>query len=98
VALAHSTHQLVLQLEKFEILVGNANSVRWVGVSGKLNLSALGSRPVDGGVDCNGSQLYVARAQIKGAVHPGKAGEHLKCAFIPYGGGEEETTVSTVSF
>ena len=81
-----------IDLEKYEVLVGNPNSVRWISVSGKLNLQALGARPVDGGVDCNGSQLYVARAQIKGAVHPGKAGEHLKCAFIPYGGDEEETT------
>ena len=81
-----------IDLEKYEVLVGNPNAVRWISVSGKLNLQALGARPVDGGVDCNGSQLYVARAQIKGAVHPGKAGEHLKCAFIPYGGDEEETT------
>ena len=80
-----------INLEKYEVLVGNPNSVRWIPVSGKLKLSALGARPVDGGVDCNGSQLYCARAHFKGGVHPGKVGEHLKCAFIPYGDDEEET-------
>lgn len=84
-----------LQLEKYEVLVGNPNSVRWIPVSGKLKLSKLGARPVDGGVDCNGSQLYCARAHFKGGVHPGKVGEHLKCAFIPYGDDEEETHVSS---
>ncbi|KAH6914167.1 hypothetical protein BKA70DRAFT_1260578 [Coprinopsis sp. MPI-PUGE-AT-0042] len=80
-----------IDLDKYEILVGNPNSVRWIPVSGKLKLQTLGARPVDGGVDCNGSQLYVARSHFKGGVHPGKVGEHLKCAFIPYRGDEEET-------
>jgi Protein of unknown function (DUF3421) len=86
------------QLEKYEILVGNPNSVRWIPVSGRLKLQALGARPVDGGVDCNGSQLYVARSHFKGGIHPGKVGEHLKCAFIPYKEDEEETHVRDARF
>jgi hypothetical protein len=61
------------------------NALRWVPTSGKLNISSLGYRPVDGGRDTDGTTLYVVRAQHKGFYHPGKASERLKgtqCSFI----------------
>ena len=54
------------------------NALRWVPTSGKLNVSVLGYRPVDGGRDTDGTTLYVVRAQHKGCYHPGKASERLK--------------------
>ncbi|KAJ2913470.1 hypothetical protein MD484_g6948, partial [Candolleomyces efflorescens] len=78
--------------ETYEILLGDMNGLRWIPTSGKLNVAALGKTPVDGGVDTDGTPLYVARAQHKGAVHPGKCSEKLKAAFIPYDGGEAEVS------
>jgi hypothetical protein len=57
------------------------NGLKWVPTSGKLNVAALGKTPVDGGVDTDGTPLYVARAQHKGAFHPGKCSEKLKGRF-----------------
>ncbi|EAU91343.1 hypothetical protein CC1G_07378 [Coprinopsis cinerea okayama7 len=79
-----------VDLAQYEILVGDSRAVRWIPAAGKLNIQALGARPVQGGVDTDGTPLFVVRANIKGGVHPGKASEKLKGAFIPYGGGEEE--------
>ena len=72
------TNHQILQKETYEILLGDMNGLRWIPTSGKLNVAALGKTPVDGGVDTDGTPLYVARAQHKGAVHPGKCSEKLK--------------------
>ncbi|KAF5325651.1 hypothetical protein D9611_000126 [Ephemerocybe angulata] len=74
----------------YEILLGDMSALRWVPASGKLNVDSLGHRPVEGGKDEDGSELYVARAHHKGCFHPGKASAKLKGAFIPYDGGEKE--------
>ncbi|KAJ2931235.1 hypothetical protein H1R20_g5882, partial [Candolleomyces eurysporus] len=78
--------------DTYEILLGDMNGLKWVDTSGKLNVHALGKTPVDGGVDADGTPLYVARAQHKGVYHPGKCSEKLKAAFIPYDGGEVEVS------
>jgi len=74
----------------YEVLVGDARSVRWVSVQGKLKIKDLDARPVDGGKDSDGTRLFIARANIQGATHPGKVGEGFKAAFIPWGGKEQE--------
>ena len=67
-----------MQKDTYEILLGDMNALRWVPTSGKLTISSLGYRPVDGGRDTDGTILYVVRAQHKGCYHPGKASERLK--------------------
>jgi len=74
----------------YEVLVGDARSVRWVAVKGKLKINDLDARPVDGGKDSDGTRLFIARASIQGATHPGKVGEGFRAAFIPWGGKEQE--------
>ncbi|RKO87454.1 hypothetical protein BDK51DRAFT_38669 [Blyttiomyces helicus] len=44
------------------------------------------------GNDVEGQLLYVARGAYKDGVHPGKFGEHLGGAFIPWGGKEIKLT------
>lgn len=87
----------ITQKDTYEILLGDMNALEWVPTSGRLDVRALGRRPVDGGHDTDGSPLYVVRAMHKGIYQPGKAGEKLKAAFIPFGGDEEEIEVSLLS-
>jgi len=80
-----------IHLSKYEILVGDSRAVRWVNVSGTLNISSLGYTPVEGGREPGGSPIYVAQAPYHGAVHPGKASEtYGDGAFIPYGSTEKK--------
>lgn len=51
--------------------------LRWVDASGRLDVSSLGARPVEGGRESDGTALYIAEAPHKGAVHPGKASAKL---------------------
>lgn len=67
-----------LQKDTYEILLGDMNALRWVRTSGKLNVASLGYRPIEGGVDSDGTILYVVRAEHNGCFHPGKASERLK--------------------
>lgn len=66
-----------MQLDTYEILIGDMRGLKWVDASGKLNLQALNARPVEGGREANGTPLYIAQAPYKGAVHPGKCSEKL---------------------
>ncbi|KAJ7675116.1 hypothetical protein B0H17DRAFT_1161714 [Mycena rosella] len=77
-----------IHVDTYEILVGDINGLRWVDASGRLDVSGLGFRPVEGGREADGTPLYIAEAPHKGAVHPGKASEKLDGAYIPYDGGE----------
>ncbi|KIM68416.1 hypothetical protein SCLCIDRAFT_952070 [Scleroderma citrinum Foug A] len=43
-----------IHVERYEILVGNAQAVRWVLLHGRLNLSTLGARQVEGGKEPSG--------------------------------------------
>jgi hypothetical protein len=47
-----------------------------------------GRRPVEGGYESNGVKLYHAFGGIDGVRVPGKTGEHLGGANIPFGGYE----------
>ncbi|KAJ4000040.1 carbohydrate-binding module family 12 protein [Lentinula boryana] len=75
-----------IQLDTYEILVGDMHGLQWVPASGHLNVENLGLRPVEGGRDKDGTPLYVAQAPHKGAVHPGIASPKHDGAYIPYGG------------
>ncbi|KAI5889742.1 carbohydrate-binding module family 12 protein [Schizophyllum commune H4-8] len=85
-----------ISLETYEILVGDMRGLRWVDASGRLNVNSLGYRPVEGGREADGKPLYIAKAPHKDAEHPGKAGEHLDGALIPYGGKEKKIEVYRV--
>ena len=78
------------------MLIGNFQAIRWVRSSGQLHLERLGARPVEGGRDSNGEPLFVARAEYKEGLHPGKAAAHLGGAFICYGDDEKSVHVSAL--
>ena len=67
-----------MKVEKYEILVGKEDAVRWVPVHGRLNLSTLGAKPVEGGKEFSGEPQYIAQAPYRGAVHQGKVCESFK--------------------
>ncbi|KAJ3298615.1 hypothetical protein HK104_010536 [Borealophlyctis nickersoniae] len=69
--------------DKYEILLGYENAVKWVDCAGKLNLQ--GNRPVEAGREADGRPLYIAQAHHKGGVHPGKCGESMDGCMICYG-------------
>lgn len=93
-----SSTEPLKKLEKYEILVGNPNAVRWVNVSGKFNLASLGGlRPVEGGREPGGSPQYIAQAPYHGAVHPGKACEDYgHGCYIPYDSTEKMVEASNI--
>ncbi|KAG6866621.1 hypothetical protein C0991_000731 [Blastosporella zonata] len=64
-------------LDVYEILLGNMSGLRWVPAHGKVDLSALGHSPVEGGHENDGSPLYIIRAIYKGSYYPGKASATL---------------------
>jgi len=78
-----------IHLDTYEVLLGDMRGLRWVPVSGRLNLRSLGAQPVEGGRENDGTALFVAKAQYNGVSHPGKAGGNLEGANIPYGGTEQ---------
>lgn len=43
---------------------------------------------VQGGQDCSGEPLFVARAEHQGAIIPGKVVGSHGCAYVPWGGQE----------
>ncbi|KAK0455390.1 carbohydrate-binding module family 12 protein [Desarmillaria tabescens] len=83
-----------IHLDTYEILVGDMRGLRWVDASGRLDVAALGARPVEGGRESDGTPLYIAEAPHKGAVHPGKASSKLDGAVIPYDNHEKTVHVS----
>ena len=86
-----------LQVRQYEVLIGNRNGVRWVRTSGKLDVSSLGARPVEGGHEDNGSPLYIARGRTKkGNLYPGKASSVLKGAYVTEGDDEVNVSVSAI--
>ena len=61
------------QLDLYEILIASPEDVKWVeGSRGRLNLSALGARPVEGGYESNAEALFVAQAYHEHVWRPGK--------------------------
>ncbi|KAG6920109.1 hypothetical protein DXG01_010177 [Tephrocybe rancida] len=73
----------------YEILLGDMHGLRWVPARGKVNVSALGYSPVEGGHEHNGTPLYIIKALYGGGYHPGKASATLDGAYIPIDGTEK---------
>lgn len=85
------------------------HGLRWVFARGKLNVSALGYKPVEGGHENDGTPLYIVQALYKDVVYPSKASEKLDGspnfkrnasyanpylgAYFPYGGTEKNVKV-----
>ena len=51
--------------------------MHWVEASGRLDLNALGARPVEGGRESDGTLLFIAQGHVNNGVHPGKISEKL---------------------
>ncbi|GJE92257.1 carbohydrate-binding module family 12 protein [Phanerochaete sordida] len=81
-----------ISLEAYEVLVGDPRAVHWVDAHGRLDLNALGARPVEGGHEADGTPLFIAQAHVHNGIHPGKCSQKLDHAFIPYGGSEKEAS------
>lgn len=62
-----------IDVSEYEILVGDARAVKWVGVHGKLHPNQ--HNLVEGGREPSGSPQYIAQAPYHGAVYPAKACE-----------------------
>jgi hypothetical protein len=81
-----------IQLDTYEILVGDATAVKWVNVDGPFDVGSLGAIPVEGGKENNETPLFIAQAPYGNTnpidVHPGKIGEGLDGALISYNGVE----------
>ena len=71
----------------YEVLVASPYDVQWLHLSGRLDIPALGARPVEGGFEAPaGEPLYVAQAYLAGAWRPGKHSAQL--------GGNRRKTIS----
>ncbi|THH29185.1 hypothetical protein EUX98_g5002 [Antrodiella citrinella] len=76
-------------VDLYETLVASNLDLRWVPMSGSVNLAMLGARPVEGGYEAPASEpLYVGQAYLANAWRPGKTSAQLGGAFIPFGGKE----------
>jgi len=78
----------VIELNKFEVLIGDPRGVKWVRYSSQLNIQQLGAKPVEGGREANGAPLYIARVSYNDGVHTAKIGEHLPGAHLAFSGTE----------
>jgi hypothetical protein len=78
-----------VELNKFEVLIGDPRGIKWVPCRSRLNIRGLGDVTlVDGGREANGSPLFIARAEYEGGWHTCKAAEHLPAAQLAFSGKE----------
>ncbi|MBW0560859.1 hypothetical protein O181_100574 [Austropuccinia psidii MF-1] len=76
--------------DKYEILCGDKNSVRWVNHPQHQGvIQAQGWQPVEGGREEDGRFLFVCQVQHEGGVHPCKAQDGTDFAIFSYGGKEK---------
>jgi hypothetical protein len=78
----------VVELNKFEVLIGDPRAVQWVRYRSLLNIQQLGATPVEGGREANGAKQYIARVSYNGGVHTAKCAEHLPGAHLAFSGTE----------
>ncbi|CAA7266858.1 unnamed protein product [Cyclocybe aegerita] len=71
---------------RFDLLPFRHDQMEWVPTS--HGTIPEGRRPVEGGYEDDGAQLYHAAALIDGVKVPGKTGEHLGGSRIAFGGVE----------
>ncbi|KAH6913066.1 hypothetical protein BKA70DRAFT_1076218, partial [Coprinopsis sp. MPI-PUGE-AT-0042] len=71
---------------RYDLLPFVPDQMEWVRASnGRI---PQGRRPIEGGYEANGHKLYHALANVDGVRVPGKTGEHLNGANVPFGGRE----------
>ncbi|WAQ81880.1 hypothetical protein PtA15_2A193 [Puccinia triticina] len=76
--------------DKFEILCGDKNSVKWVNHSPSHGvIQAQGWQPVEGGREEDGRFLFVCQVLHEGGVHPCKSQDGTDFAIFSYGGKEK---------
>ncbi|KAJ1798010.1 hypothetical protein LPJ56_006868 [Coemansia sp. RSA 2599] len=63
--------------------------LQWVSASN----GHIPPNPVQGGIEKDGTPLFVARAMYKGGLHPGKVGQHLENGGCNIGWGHKEVAV-----
>jgi len=78
----------IVELNKFEVLIGDPRAIRWVPHRNQLNLQQLGARIVEGGREANSAAIYIGRVRYHDGVHPAKIGEHLPAAHLAFNGTE----------
>ncbi|KAJ1812869.1 hypothetical protein LPJ56_005357, partial [Coemansia sp. RSA 2599] len=66
-----------------------ARGLQWVNASN----GQIPPQAVQGGVEADGTPLFVARAMYKGGLHPGKAGPHIQDGGCAIGWGHKEVNV-----
>ncbi|EPQ57168.1 hypothetical protein GLOTRDRAFT_110454 [Gloeophyllum trabeum ATCC 11539] len=79
-----------INVETYEILVGDMDQLIWVETSGRLNIDSLEHKPVEGGYEPDLTPIYIAQAHHHMGTHPGKASSVLDGAFIPHDGSEKK--------
>lgn len=78
------------EFDKYEILCGDKNAVRWVNHSPSHGvIQSQGWQPVEGGREEDGRFLFVCQVQHEGGVHPCKAQDGTDFAIFSYGGKEK---------
>ncbi|KAJ2725584.1 hypothetical protein GGI07_001213 [Coemansia sp. Benny D115] len=69
----------------------NANhGLQWVNASN----GSIPPQAVQGGIEADGTPLFVARAMYEGGLHPGKAGPHIQNGGCSIGYGHKEVELS----
>jgi hypothetical protein len=77
-----------VEFSKFEVLIGDPRAIRWVSYNGKLNVQELYATPVEGGMEPDGTPLYITRVRYDGGVHTAMAGEHFIGSPLAFDGKE----------
>ncbi|KAJ3300905.1 hypothetical protein HDU76_005972 [Blyttiomyces sp. JEL0837] len=54
-------------VDRFQVLCGNPNLVRWIQINGVFNYQAMNCQPLIGGQDKDGSALFIAVCDVNGA-------------------------------
>ncbi|KAI0649085.1 hypothetical protein C8Q79DRAFT_998961 [Trametes meyenii] len=75
---------------RYDLLPFDSNTMEWVRTFSGVIPS--GRRPVEGGYEETGGKLFHALATVNGVRVPGKTGEHLGGANVPFGGQEHVVT------
>ncbi|KAJ3332816.1 hypothetical protein HDU76_013001 [Blyttiomyces sp. JEL0837] len=83
-------------VDRFQVLCGNANVIRWVEVRGRFNYQMMNVNAILGGQDKDSSPLFIAIADVEGH-QPGKAGANLHGCNFAWAGGEHTAQVYRVA-
>ena len=82
----NSTEHTLETNQPFFIILLDAATMEWVPA--RDGVMPDGRKPIQAGYEHNGEPLYHAVAMINGVKVPGKVGEHLGGAFVPFEGHE----------